>query len=190
MSGIKAPYVAGFFSDPHDFLHAAEASTARGHKDHDGYMPYPAHGFEQAFGYKRSWIGRVVFFMLIAGAFGGFFLQYYTMKSDWPIIIGGKPYNSWPAFVVVTFEGGILSGALTNFFACLLVACKLAPKPMVPVIKDACTDDVFALCIPVEGNGSAEDLKRFLEEQGAEDIALYAPEADAAPAGESEAEHA
>lgn len=189
MSSIKAPFVAGFFDDPHDFLHAAEASTARGHVGHDGYMPYPAHGFEQAFGYQRSWIGRVVLFMLIAGAFAGFYLQYYTMKMDWPLILAGKPYNSWPAFVVVTFESGILAGALTNFFACLLVACKLAPKPFVPVISEALTDDMFALCIPVEGNGKPEDLKRFLEEQGASDIALYEPEPPTPAKPHAEAGH-
>ena len=191
MGSIKAPYVAGFFDDPHDFMKAAEASTARGHVDHDAYLPYPVHGFDHKLGYKRSWIGRIVLFMLLFGAFCGFFMQYYMMKVDWPIILAGKAYNSWPAYVVITFEGGILAGALTNFVVCLFVACKLAPKPFVPVIKEDCTDDVFALCIPVEGNGSAEDLKRFLEEQGADDIALYEMEGDEpAVAASEEADHA
>ncbi|MDA3959225.1 MAG: DUF3341 domain-containing protein [Planctomycetota bacterium] len=186
MSDVKAPYVAGFFSDPKVWTKAVEASTARGHRDHDGFMPYPIHGFDASFGYKRSWLGRLVLFMLLSGAVAGFFTQWYLMKMDWPIIIAGKPYNSWPAYVVITFEAGILSGALTNMFACLFLACKLVPRPFVHVIKEELTDDMFALCIPVNGNGSPEDIKNFLSEQGAEDIALYALEDEA----EGEVEHA
>lgn len=186
MSEITAPYVAGFFRDPQRWMQAVEASTARGHRDHDGYMPYPIHGFDAAFGYRRSWIGRVVLVMLLLGAVAGFYMQYWMMKIDWPIILAGKPYNSWPAFVVITFEAGILAGALTNMFACLLVACKLRPRPFVSVIKEELSDDLFALCIPVAGNGSAGDLKSFLEEQGAEDVALYAYADEAVSAGDDD----
>ena len=193
MSSIRAPYVAGFFDDPDNFLAAAKASTAKGHTDHDGFLPYPIHGFDKALGYKRSWIGRVVLFMLLSGAFAGFMMQYWMMKVDWPIIIAGKPYNSWPAFVVITFEMGILCGAITNFIVCLFVACRLFPTPNTHVLKPELTDDTFALCIPVEGNGDEASIRAFLEEQGAADIALYdleeAPTAEADEHGE-EAAHA
>lgn len=193
MGEIRTPYVAGFFDDPHEFAVAAEASTARGHKHHDAYMPYPVHGFDASLGLRRSWIGRVVLAVLLGGAFLGFMMQYWMMKVDWPIIIAGKPYNSWPAFVVITFEAGILSGAIVNFLTCLLVACRLYPRAETPVVKRACTDDLFALCIPVAENGTPEDLRRFLVDQGARDVALYEarPAPRPAPAhGAAEAGHA
>ena len=190
MSDIQAPFVAGTFDDPREFMKAAEASTARGHANHDAVMPYPVHGFDHVMGFKRSWIGRIVLFMLITGAFVGFFMQYWMMKENWPINIAGKPYNSWPAFVVITFEMGILSGALTNMFCCIVVACKLRPEPAPQVINEDFTDDTFALCIPLEGNGSFEEIKGFLADQGAADIALYDYQPDATTDSDSDEAHA
>lgn len=173
MSSVPLPCVAGFFTDPDRFMAAAAASTARGHVNHDGFMPYPIHGFDKKFGLRRSWIGRVVLTMLLTGAVLGFWMQVWMMKESWPIIIGGKPYNSWPAYVVITFECGILCGSLTNMAVVLLVACRLWPQTNTWVIKPRCTDDTFSLCIPLAGNGKAEDLRQFLIAQGAEDVALY-----------------
>lgn len=183
MVQIPAPFVAGSFTDPDRFIAAVEASTARGHVDHDGVMPYPIHGFDASFGFKRSWIGRVVLAALLGGAFIGFMFQFYTMKVDWPLILAGKPYNSWPAFVVVTFESGILLGALTNMFLVVFIACRLFPRPKTEVLLPELTDDTFAICIPVAKNGSEAELKAFLEEQGATDIAVYVPSTDARAAG-------
>ncbi|MHC5067715.1 MAG: DUF3341 domain-containing protein [Planctomycetota bacterium] len=190
MSEIKAPFVAGYFDDPDTWMEAADAARKAGHKDLDGYMPYPVHGFDHNLGYKRSWIGRAVLTMLTIGAISGFFMQWWMMKIDWPQILAGKPYNSWPAFVVITFEGGILAGAITNFLVCLLVACRLLPRAETHVLKDELTDDTFALCIPVDGNGDAASLSAFLAEQGADDIALYVREESAPAASVGEGEEA
>ena len=121
-----------------------------GYKNLDGVMPYPVHGFDADLGLKRSWIGRPVLFMLLSGAFLGFIMQQWMMETDWPIIFAGKPYNSWPAFVVITFEMGILCGALTNFAMCLFVACKMRPRPVTRMLRDDLTDDTFALAIPLQ----------------------------------------
>jgi len=180
MGKVRAPFVAGFYNDPDEFLAAAQASTAKGHKHADAFCPYVIHGMEHALGIKRSWIGRVVLPVLLLGAFGGFMMQLWMMKWDWPIIIGGKPYNSWPAFVVITFEAGILSAAVTNFLVLLFVACRIYPRSPVHVLKDELTDDVFALCIPVKGNGTVDELSSFLDEHGADDVAVYEAPRDSA----------
>ena len=193
MGQIKAPFVAGTFKDVDAFVHAAEAAGPYGrqYRDLDAVCPYPVHGLDPRLGIKRSWIGRLVLFVLLTGAFGGFMMQQWMMEVDWPIIIAGKPYNSWPAYVVITFESGILLGALTNMAACLFIACKLLPKKATVVLRKELTDDTFALAIPVEGNASEAELRSFLAEQHAENITLYRHADKAEPEAEvEEAAHA
>lgn len=176
MSKMQTPFVAGFFKEPAKLKQACKASTDRQHQGHDAYTPYPIHGLDHLLGFKRSLLGRPVLFLLLFGAFCGFMMQYWMMKVDWPINIAGKPYNSWPAYVVITFESGVLAGAIGNMLLVLLVFCKILPNPKTKVISELLTDDTFCLAIPVKANGSEDELKKFLEEQGAENITVYQTE--------------
>ena len=188
MSRNSMPFVLGYFHDPQIFMKACSASAAAGHHGHEGFTPYPLHGLERALGIKRSWIGRPVLFMLLFGAFCGFMMQYWMMKTDWPIVIGGKPFNSWPAYVVITFESGILAGAITNMALVLLVACRLLPSTKTRLPDDRLTDDEFCLAVPVTEHGSVDGLQRWMKDQGAERIDRYIP--DGAISGSSEVSHA
>jgi hypothetical protein len=189
MARPAMPYVLGYFSDPHYFKEACEASTASGHVGHEGFAPYPVHGVERALGLRRSWIGRVVLFMLLFGALCGFLMQLWMLKYDWPVIIGGKPYNSWPAFVVITFESGILCGALTNLLVCLLVACRILPSLRTVLPDDRLTDDLFCLAVPVTEHGSIAGLDDWMKARhGVERVEHYLPEGQLA--NSSEVHHA
>lgn len=181
--------VAGYYTDPHEFLEGCKAARDKGYKGLDAYCPYPAHGFEEALGMKRSWIGRPVFFMLLFGAFLGFMMQVYMMKMDWPINLGGKPYNSWPQFVVITFEAGILLGALTNMAMAFLTG-NLGPKPNTWNFRDDLTDDTFAVIVPLEGNGDADEIKKVLADAGAENPEIIDEDSGGAKATEPESEAA
>lgn len=173
MSKMITPFVVGYYSDADDLKKACAASTEHKHRGHDAYTPYPVHGLEHELGYKRSLLGRPVLAILLFGACMGFFMQYFMLKVDWPINIAGKPYNSWPAFVVITFESGVLSAAVSNMALVLLAYCKILPHPNTKVINLDLTDDTFCLAIPVPGNGDEADIKKFLSEQGADNIQTY-----------------
>lgn len=188
MAKHAMPYVLGYFTDVEAFKQACAASHAAGHKGHEAFTPWPIHGLERLMGIRRSWIGRPVLFMLLFGAFCGFLMQVWMMKEDWPLILAGKPYNSWPAFVVITFESGILMGALTNMAIVLLVACKLLPSAKTVLPSDALTDDTFCLAVPVTEHGSIADLDRWMQEQKAERVEHYLP--DGKLSGQSEVAHA
>lgn len=180
---LQAPFVAGFWKDPAAFQAACSAATARGFRRHDALCPWPLHGLEARLGIKRSWLGRAVFAALLTGALAGFFMQYWMMRVDWPINVGGKPFNSWPQWVVIVFESGILLGAFTTFFLSLGLAAELIPNPASKVLRRACTDDTFALAIPIAGNAPAEEIQAFLLEQGAKSVGTYDTE-DQEQAGE------
>jgi hypothetical protein len=190
MASLPAPSVAGFFKDPDAFSAAARAAVNRGFQNLDGTLPYPHHGFHHDMDIKRSWIGRVVLTALLTGAFLGFMLQLWISKENWPVIISGKPFNSWPAFVVITFESGILCGSLTNMFCVIFAACKLYPQPDTFVVRRDLTDDTFCLAIPLAGNGTDEELAQFLVDNGAEDITAFVPAGEEASTSDEEVAHA
>ncbi|MBA3684334.1 MAG: DUF3341 domain-containing protein [Planctomycetes bacterium] len=170
------PYVLGYFTEPSVFKKACAASHEAGHHAHEAFTPYPIHGLERLMGIKRSWIGRPVLFMLLFGAFCGFCMQVWMMKYDWPINIAGKPYNSWPAYVVITFESGILLGALSNLAIVLLIACRLLPSTTTQLPTDSLTDDTFCLAVPVTEHGSIQALDEWMKQQGADTVSHYVPD--------------
>jgi|SRR5690606_29320013 len=118
ISGVK-PKIFGVlaeFSSPKEVYHAAEKVRDAGYKKWDVHSPFPIHGIDGAMGLGDSRIGWIALFAAMAGAFGGFGLQYWINMYAQPVLIGGKPLNAYPAFVPVTFEPGILFTA----FGCIL----------------------------------------------------------------------
>lgn len=165
-------FVAGFTTDPHTFLSLGEKARAEGFKDIDCTMPYPVHGFEEAYGYKGSWIGLAAFGALLTGWAGGFAMQAWMMNIDYPINIGGKPHISWPAFVPVIFECGILLAALTTVGS-LVLAGKLRPNPVTDVVNPRLTDDLFSIVLPFESDEEKAKAETFLREQKIEQVEVH-----------------
>jgi hypothetical protein len=115
----------------------------------DAYTPYPIEGLATELGLPRTRVPLVVLIGGIVGAVGGYFLQYWAMAVDYPINVGGKPYNSWPAFIPVTFELMVLVGALAAILGMFFL--NGLPQPYHPVFHVArfarASQDRFFLCI-------------------------------------------
>lgn len=170
----KQTIVAGFTVDPQKFLHLGHAARHEGFRDLDCIMPYPVHGFEEAYGLKWSWVGLVALIALLTGWAGGFSMQAFIMYVDYPINVGGKPHIAWPAFIPVTFECGILLSGLTTLVS-IIFAGKLLPHPCLKVIRERCTDDLFAILIPVESDSEKARAEEFLKTQGISETDCFDP---------------
>lgn len=110
----KRPKMYGLLAEyetPGDLYHACEKVRDAGYGAWDAYSPFPVHGLEKAMGVKASVIPWIVCVLGLCGAAFGFVFQYWTSTIDYPLIISAKPFNSYPAFVPVTFECGILLGS-------------------------------------------------------------------------------
>ena len=162
------PVMVGVFSDPEVVLHAAERASKQGWRGFDLITPYPLHGSERALGLKPSWVPWVTLIMGLGGALGGLTLQGWTSAVDWPINVGGKSYFSWPAFIPITFESGILIGGISTFIA-MLVASKL-PKKTPRILDERFTDDKFGLVIPLYEGVKEGEISEFLRGAGAEEV--------------------
>lgn len=164
--------VTGFTTDPNKFLELGEKARAQGFKNIDCTMPYPVHGFEEAYGFKGSWIGLAALGGLFTGWVGGFSMQAWMMSVDYPVNIGGRPPINWPAFIPVTFECGILVAGLTTL-VCLLLAGQLKPNPCMKVMREDLTHDLFSIIIPIKNDEEKAKAENFLKDEQVDDIDTF-----------------
>ncbi len=155
------------FEQPETLLEAARKAHEAGYRRMDAFTPLPIEGLSEAIGFHRTRLPIVVLIGGAMGCLGGFLLQYYPNVIGFPLNIGGRPYNSWPSFIPITFEMTILVSALTVVLG--MLALNGLPMPYHPVFNvprfALATRDRFFLCI--EARDSIFDLektKRFLGE--------------------------
>jgi hypothetical protein len=100
------------FEGPGPLLHACEEVRDAGYKRWDAHTPFPVHGLDRAMGLKPTILPWLVLLLGLGGAAGALTLQWWISAVAYPLVISGKPMFSWQAFVPVTFEVGVLLGAL------------------------------------------------------------------------------
>jgi hypothetical protein len=154
------------FDSPADLLEAAGRAYEEGYRRMDAYTPFPVHGLAEALGFRRTWLPLLVFFGGIAGCVGGYGLQYWISAIDYPLNIGGRPLNSWPAFIPVTFELTILVAALATVLG--MLALNGLPMPYHPVFNvpefELASRNRFFLCIEsTDPKFDRGETKHFLE---------------------------
>lgn len=147
----------GIFEREQDILGVTQAARERGYRIVDVYAPYAVHGLEHAMALPPSRLPRICFALGLFGAAAKVWFEIWTTAQDWPINVGGKPFNSLPAFVPVTFEVMVLFAGLSTVFAFLLIS-KLWPGKPVTVIDPAVTNDRFVLVL--EQTDASFDLRR------------------------------
>ena len=121
------------FESPSDLVAAARRVYSLGYRRINGYSPYPIEELSEAIGFTHTSLPLIVFIGGLVGGIGGFLMQYYIEVIDYPINVGGKPYNSWPAFIPITFEMTVLFAAFSAVLG-MLILNKL-PQPYHPVFN-------------------------------------------------------
>jgi hypothetical protein len=161
------------FSTAEALLEAARRSYAEGYRKMDGFSPFPVDGLSEALGFRRNRLPLIVLIGGILGCVGGFYLQYWISAVDYPINVGGRPFNSWPAFVPVTFELTILAAALSAVFG--MIALNGLPMPYHPVFNverfQFASRNRFFLCIEAaDAKFERAATLRFLEQQNTQGV--------------------
>lgn len=116
-----------------ELLDAIHKSRDAGYCKLDAYTPFPVHEVWHALGYRRNILPWMILCGGIIGCIAGFMLQYWVSTTAYPINIGGRPLNSWPSFIPVTFECTILLACLTAVFG--MFAINGLPQPHHPVFN-------------------------------------------------------
>lgn len=166
------------FDTPEELLSAARRAYDEGYRKMDAYSPFPLHGLAEAIGFQHNRLPLIVLIGGIFGCVGGFLLQYWVSVIAYPLNVGGRPFNSWPSFIPVTFETTVLVAALSAVLG--MLALNGLPMPYHPVFNverfALATRDRFFLCIEADDpRFDLEHTKQFLESIGAKYIAEVEP---------------
>jgi hypothetical protein len=162
--------VIGFFEDPDALMSATIRVRDSSFKDFEVYTPFPVHGLEEAQGLKRSPVPFVTFAAAMTGLSCGFLIQYYTQVVDWPLVYGGKPFFSLPAFIPVMFECTILFSGIITLLA--MFYFNGLPNLTKASLCPSLTNDRFAIVIEPEGKTKTlkvDEAIQFLTSLGAKD---------------------
>jgi len=166
------------FATPADLYHACERVRDAGFTRWDAHTPFPVHGLEQAMGLRRSPLPWIVLVMGLAGAAVGFLLQWWVHASAYPLVISGKPYLSWPAFIPITFELSILFAALGAVLG--MLGLNRLPMHYHPLFQskvfEQVTDDAFFISIESwDPRFDPSSTGQLLESLGARNVELLEP---------------
>ena len=161
------------FENPNDLVHAARKVYEAGYRRINGYSPYPIEELSEAIGFTHTSLPLIVFIGGVVGGLSGFFMQYWIEVINYPINVGGKPFNSWPAFIPITFEMTVLFAAFSAVLG-MLVLNKL-PQPYHPVFNAPnfalATRDRFFLAVEAnDAKFNHEQVSDLLKSLGAIEV--------------------
>ncbi len=154
------------FETPTQLVDATRRAHAAGYRKMDAYSPFPIEEVSDALGFHKTNVPLVVLVGGILGGLGGYLLQWWIHTIGYPTNVGGRPFHSWPSFIIVTFEMTVLFAGLAALFG--MLALNGLPMPYHPLFNSSrflmATRDRFFICI--EASDPQFDLagtRAFLE---------------------------
>ena len=161
------------FKTSEELLDAARVTHDAGYTRIDAFAPFPIEGLAEAIGFHSTRLPLLVLIGGIVGGCSGFLLQYYAAVVSYPINVGGRPLNSWPAFVPITFEMTILFAAAAAVFG--MLALNGLPTPYHPVFNapnfELASRNKFFLCIMAEdAKYETQRTREFLQSLHAHEV--------------------
>ncbi len=164
-------FILGVYDDEDVLLHAVEQVRGTGVKIHEVYSPYPVHGLEHVLGYKRSRLPIAAFLFGMLGTTLALTMQFYMMKFDWPMIIGGKDHAAFPDFIPVGFELTVLLASF-GMVSVFMISSNLKPWAQPRIFDVRSTDDKHIMAIDIANNSAIEvdQIKEILRSSGATEV--------------------
>jgi len=161
------------FSSATELVDAAVQVRDAGYSKTDAFSPFPLHEIDEALGIKRSILPYLCFAGGITGLLSGLGLTYFVHVIDYPIIVGGRPHFSLPAFIPPMYELTILFAAFTAVFGMLFL--NGLPRPYHPVFNVprfalASREKFFLIIETADPNFEYEKTRRFMEGLGAQEV--------------------
>ena len=157
------------FTEVEQIQAAASAAHEAGYRRMDAYTPYAVEGLDEKLGMKPTRMGWIVLAAGITGAVAGFFMQWYANAVFYPLNVGGRPLNSWPNFIVITFEMAVLFSAFTA--GLFMIGRNGLPRPYhsifnTPNFRTASRDRFFLAIEARDEKFDGEATRAFLEDLG------------------------
>jgi hypothetical protein len=156
------------FDTPTELVRAAEAAYAAGYRRMDCYTPYPVEEAAAAIGFHRNYVPLICLLGGILGCCAMFGMETWVSVWGYPIVVAGRPYYSWPAFVIPAYEWTILWAGLSAAFGMLAMnglPTLYHPLFNAPNFRNGATSDKFFLCIEsTDPRFSLTESRAFLDQ--------------------------
>lgn len=168
-------FVVGNFYDEQVLFPAIKNVRKTGYKIHDVYTPFPMHGLDTAMGLRDTSLHTAGFIYGITGTATAFSFITWTLTTDWPLNIGGKPFFSLPAWIPIMFELTVLFASVGMVLTfCYL--CQLAPFVKKDHFNLRSTDDTFTMAIECTERTNEQEVINFLQSVGAQEVSVQMKE--------------
>lgn len=154
------------FESSKDLMKAAKQTHSFGYKHLEAYSPFPIEGLSEAVGFHKDRVPLIVLVGGLIGCLTGYGLQYWVATMAYTTNIGGRPYHSWPSFIIVTFEMTVLFAGISAVVG--MLALNGLPQPYHPVFnverfERASQDRFFLFVAATDPKFSDGETRRFLE---------------------------
>ena len=171
MTSNNKEVLFGLYDDEEILLTAVQKAKDAHLDIMDVYSPFPVHGLDPIMGLKESRLHQAGFIYGSMGTLTAFLFMTWVFTRDQPIIFGGKPYWSVPAFIPITFELTVLFSGIGMVVSYYIVN-GLGFGVENPTLDDRITDDKFCIAFQTNGysSGQIENLKSFFKSTGVEEI--------------------
>lgn len=145
MAGI---YKVGVFEDEDKLISSLKSLDNKGIKIHEVFTPYPIHEVLKILK-RKSMLPTAGLLYGLTGAVAVLAFLYYTSVIDWPIVYGGKPFNSFPSFIIITIILTIFIITIASL-GTFSARSKLVPGNENPIFDERGTDDMFIIVLSEE----------------------------------------
>ena len=164
----------GLFNSPDAIINAAKKVTEKGYKKFDVNTPYPVHGMNKAMKLPPSKLGYAALVFGLSGTISALLLMYWIAVIDYPLVIGGKPFFAFPAFVPIMFEVTVLAASIATVLTMIIVYFKF-PNVSHPLhdteYMRQVSSDKYGICIQANDKLFDEsEVVAFLKDLNAEQI--------------------
>jgi mono/diheme cytochrome c family protein len=163
----------GLFDTPDEIIEAAKKVADSKYENYDVHTPYPVHGMDAAMKLKPSRLPYVALVVGISAMLGMLGFMYWMSTIDYPVIVGGKPFFAFPAWVPVLFEITVLSASIATVVSMIAIFFKF-PNISHPLhdtdFMKSITSDKYGISIEVNDNQNEEEVKSYFESIGAKSI--------------------
>ena len=163
---MTTPYYLGIFENEQDVLSATRKSREAGYTIHDVFTPYAVHGLDEAMGLKRNLLTWVCLGFALAGLLFAVWFQFWIGSINWPLNVGGRPFNSLPAYLPVMFELTVLVGGV-GVVVVMLARNRLYPGKQEQLVDRAVTNDRFVIVLREEdASFDPKDVEQLWAQDG------------------------
>jgi hypothetical protein len=160
----------GIFDDEEKFLSCIRSLKEKQFSIHDVFTPYPVHEVFHLLK-RKSKLPTAAYFFGLFGIMATLAFLYYTSVIDWPIVYGGKPFNSFPSFIVVTIVVTIFTVTIASL-ALFSARSKLFPGRDNTIFDHRATDDRFIIVVDtdIKELSAGDKAGEIMQELGAVEV--------------------